>query len=71
MRPLFGFFQALTLPLGIFASEGDFTDYRVISPERLDRLTTTMQRTLSVIQSHLAPRGGERQGLEFARPDVF
>lgn len=71
MRPLFGFFQALTLPLGIFASEADFTDYRVTSPELLDRLTKTMQRTLPVIHSHLAPRDGERYGLEFARPDVF
>jgi FMN reductase len=71
MRPLFGFFQALTLPLGIFASEGDFTDYRVTSPELLDRLTKTMQRTLPVIQSHLAPRDSELSGREFARPDVF
>jgi FMN reductase len=71
MRPLFGFFQALTLPLGIFASEGDFTDYRVTSPELLDRLSTTMRRTLPVIQSHLAPRDTEQQALEFARPDVF
>ncbi len=71
MRPLFGFFQALTLPLGIFASEADFTDYRVTAPELLDRLTKTMQRTLPVIHSHLAPRDGERYGLEFARPDVF
>ena len=30
MRPLFGFFQALTVPLGIFANEGDFADYRVV-----------------------------------------
>lgn len=71
MRPLFGFFQALTLPLGIFASESDFTDYRVSSPELLDRLTTTMRRTLPVIQSHLAPRNPEAPGLEFARPDAF
>jgi FMN reductase len=71
MRPLFGFFQALTLPLGIFASEGDFTDYRVTSPELLDRLTKTMRRTLPVIQSHLAPRGSDAPILEFARPDTF
>ena len=71
MRPLFGFFQALTLPLGIFASERDFTEYRVTSPELLDRLTKTMKRTLPIIESHLAPRDGERYGLEFARPDVF
>jgi FMN reductase len=71
MRPLFGFFQALTLPLGIFASENDFTDYRVTSPELLDRLATTMRRTLPVIQSHLAPRDAGAPVREVARPDTF
>jgi FMN reductase len=70
MRPLFGFFQALTLPLGIFASEADFTDYRVTSPELIDRLTKTLQRTLPVIQSHIT-RGEDATLPEFARPDVF
>jgi FMN reductase len=73
MRPLFGFFQALTLPLGIFANEGDFTDYRVTSTDLYDRMTTTMQRTLPLILSHLAPRDVTSGSpvLEFARPDVF
>ncbi|MEO8095894.1 MAG: FMN reductase [Pseudolysinimonas sp.] len=75
MRPLFGFFQALTLPLGIFANEGDFTDYRVTSEALQDRMNTTMQRTLPLIVSHL---GLDLSGVgvaasvpEFARPDVF
>jgi len=73
MRPLFGFFQALTLPLGIFANEGDFTDYRVTSTELYDRMTTTMQRTLPIILSHLTPREVDADSpvLEFTRPDVF
>jgi FMN reductase len=75
MRPLFGFFQALTLPLGIFGNEGDFTDYRVTSVELHDRLATTMQRTLPVIVSHLGldarDIGIEVPVPEFARPDVF
>jgi FMN reductase len=74
MRPLFGFFQALTLPLGIFASEADFTDYRVSSPELQSRIATTMQRTLPVIVSHLGiePNDTLRGHLaEFARPAVF
>jgi FMN reductase len=29
LRPLFGFFQALTLPVGVYASERDFTQYKV------------------------------------------
>jgi FMN reductase len=75
MRPLFGFFQALTLPLGIFGNEGDFTDYRVSSAGLHDRLATAAQRTLPVIASHLGldPRdiGLEVPVPEFARPDVF
>jgi FMN reductase len=73
MRPLFGFFQALTLPLGIFANEGDFTDYRVTSTELYDRMTTTMQRTLPLILANLTPRDINPGSpvLEFARPDVF
>ena len=41
MRPLFGFFQALTLPLGIFANERDFTDYRVTSADLDERIATS------------------------------
>ena len=31
MRPLFSFFQALTLPIGVYATEADFTDYHITS----------------------------------------
>ena len=31
MRPLFAMKQALTLPLGIYATEADFADYRIAS----------------------------------------
>jgi FMN reductase len=32
MRPLFAMKQALTLPLGVYATEADFVDYRIASP---------------------------------------
>ncbi|NIJ13820.1 FMN reductase [Saccharomonospora amisosensis] len=32
MRPLFGFFQALTLPVAIYASAGDFDGTTVLNP---------------------------------------
>jgi FMN reductase len=75
MRPLFGFFQALTLPLGIFASEGDFVDYRVESPQLRERIDTAVQRTLPLLAGH-SGFGGWVQGVEpvvpsFARPDGF
>jgi FMN reductase len=51
MRPLYGFFQSLTVPLGIFANEGDFTDYRVESAELRARIETAVQRTLPLLPS--------------------
>jgi FMN reductase len=74
MRPLFGFFQSLTVPLGIFANEGDFTDYRVESPELRTRIETAVQRTLPLLALHLR-LGEELAGTAtvpaFARPDAF
>jgi len=74
MRPLFGFFQALTVPLGIFANEGDFTDYRVDSAELRSRIDTAVQRTLPLLAMHL--RLGDELAAAavvpaFARPDAF
>ena len=74
MRPLFGFFQALTLPLGIFAAENDFADYRVESPELLARIETSIDRTLPLLSAHLQldPRLGlPSYTPDFARPDAF
>jgi FMN reductase len=72
MRPLFGFFQALTLPLGIFATSQDLADYRLQSEDVRDRIRTSVRRTLPLIQSHLGVGSGA--GLvrtDFARPDAF
>jgi FMN reductase len=32
LRPLFGFFMAHTLPTGVFAVDGDFLDYEIVTP---------------------------------------
>lgn len=73
MRPLFGFFQSLTLPLGIFASENDFVDYRVASAELRARIDLTVGRTLPLLTSHLQldPRAALAGAADFARPDAF
>jgi len=75
MRPLFGFFQSLTLPLGIFANEGDFTDYRVSSDELQARIDSTVSRTLPLLASHIGidPEsiGIEPKVAAFGRPDAF
>jgi len=38
LRPLFGFFEARTLPTGLYASDRDFTEGQPASPALLDRL---------------------------------
>jgi FMN reductase len=61
MRPLFGFFQALTLPLGIFANERDFTDYRVTSEDLEQRIDTSLTRALPLVRSQLAANAAARE----------
>lgn len=68
MRPLFGFFQALTLPLGIFANEGDFADYQIASGELRERIETAVDRTVPFVRSRLEPLVPAG---EIARPAVF
>ena len=46
LRPLFGFFQALVLPLGIYATEADFDDYRLASKAIADRITLAVDQAL-------------------------
>ena len=38
LRPLFGFFEAQTLPTGLYAADRDFTDGQPASPALMDRL---------------------------------
>jgi FMN reductase len=57
MRPLFGFFQALSLPLGIFAIESDFENYEIVSEELKQRITLSTSRTIGLLSSQLALTG--------------
>jgi FMN reductase len=57
MRPLFGFFQALTLPLGIYGTESDFTDYRVSSPELTERIALSIDRAAPLLTYQLRSAG--------------
>lgn len=50
LRPLFGFFQALTLPIGVYATESDFTDYRVSGAELDARIKLAVERALPYLQ---------------------
>ena len=49
LRPLFGFFQALTLPLGVYASDSDFDGFELASPEVRARVRQAVGRSLPLI----------------------
>jgi len=55
LRPLFGFFQALTLPIGVYATEAEFVDYKVASEALEARINLAVERALPFIKpSNLA-----------------
>ncbi|GLJ60271.1 FMN reductase [Microbacterium barkeri] len=53
-RPLFAFFQSLTLPLAVYARDTDFTDGRIASAALRDRLELTVRRGLPSVRAALA-----------------
>jgi FMN reductase len=67
LRPLFGFFQALALPVGVYAHDSDFTDAGptgyVSSNEQLsERIEKAVARALPLVRSSLV----ERESIERA-----
>lgn len=71
LRPLFGFFQAVTLPLGIYAHDSDFLEYRVASPLLLERIDNAIRRGLPLIRSSVDEKARiERTLNDGPEPDV-
>ncbi len=54
-RPLFSFFQAITLPIGVYASDTDFVDYRIDSQALRDRIDQAIGRGLPVVRGTVLP----------------
>ena len=58
MRPLFGFFQSTTLPLGVFGNERDFTKreggYDITSLDLELRIDQAVRRALPIIRGGFA-----------------
>ncbi|WP_306233669.1 FMN reductase [Agrococcus beijingensis] len=55
LRPLFAFFQALTLPVGVFAASEDFEGGQVRCPEILARIESAADRALPYLHRLPAP----------------
>lgn len=52
-RPLFSFFQALTLPIGVYASDADFADYQITSEGLRARIDQALLRGVPVVRGTL------------------
>jgi FMN reductase len=50
LRPLFSFFQARTLPLGVYATDNDFVDHRLQSQALIERARLAVQRALPLLE---------------------
>jgi FMN reductase len=51
LRPLFGFFEALTLPTAIYASERDFAGDRIVSDAALGRVSQAVGQAAAALKS--------------------
>ncbi|WP_353099521.1 FMN reductase [Stenotrophomonas lactitubi] len=49
LRPLFSFFQARTLPLGVYATDRDFADGRVHDEALIQRARLAVQRAMPLL----------------------
>jgi FMN reductase len=59
LRPLFGFFQALTLPIGVYASDDDFAEHELVSPEVVRRVRQAVDRSLPLVEQAALVRTSE------------
>ena len=56
LRPLFSFFQARTLPLGVYATDKDFADYRLQDEALIERARLAVQRALPLVELMHQPK---------------
>ena len=61
LRPLFGFFEALTIPTAVYASDADFVDGQLAEAGVLERVSTAAQQLAGVI-------GGEASNANAVSP---
>ncbi|WP_112413085.1 FMN reductase [Rhizobium sp. BK312] len=48
LRPLFGFFNAMTVPTAIYALEADFTDHELRNPAVLERIDRAIDEVAAI-----------------------
>jgi FMN reductase len=68
LRPLFGFFQSLALPVGVYAHDSDFTDYRISDQQLTERIEKAIARALPLVRSSYAERLSIERTLDGEEP---
>jgi FMN reductase len=63
-RPLFSFFQALTLPVGIYAHDSDFTGYELTDETLRARIEKAVAKSIPIIWSNLEERAEIERALD-------
>jgi FMN reductase len=58
LRPLFGFFNALTVPTTIYATEADFADLQIVNPGIDARIARAAQEVIQLLPSRNRPAAG-------------
>jgi FMN reductase len=53
LRPLFSFFQAVTLPVGVYAIDSEFKDYRITDPALAERIQLAARRASPLLSPRL------------------
>jgi FMN reductase len=63
LRPLFSFFQARTMPLGVYATDSDFVDYQLRAPALIARAQLAVHRSLPWLRlaQHTTPALAEER----------
>lgn len=64
LRPLFGFFQSLALPIGVYAHDSDFTDYRITNDQLVERIQKAITRALPLVRSSLEEKASIERVLD-------
>jgi len=55
LRPLFSFFQAVTLPIGVYATEADFANYQITSETLKARIRLAAERAATIFATQIKP----------------
>lgn len=71
IRPLLAFFQTLTLPVGVYASEEDFQDGKLQSEAVTARIQLAVKTTVSVLQAQPVLVQQTNESSRFSKIDLL